>query len=468
MVEIIPALKKLHHPDLYPRDFYLNFVQGLMVHERSFFLYFLYFTGGIVPIILMLIYCCCLFFFIFGLFKLFQTFISNILFQLYGILIVLFALKYTSIGGNELFYSMPTSAIFAKTLCVWAIYFFLKEKRWISYSLIILASYFHVLVGVQIFIILSLVDLISNYKRIKFWKLAKPILVYALCIAPYVLALILSRQNPHTHDNKLVDLVEFRIGHHFFIQYSSLGSIVLYCIIFIAGLFLWNKENKIIARLYWIQAIILILYLVFGNLFRNEYLLQFQWLKTTIWIELLTTIILVKKISESLQLNLNLERKNALIAFGFISVLTASRFTTKENTNSIQEETQLAQWAKDHTDISALFVYSPYFTRFKTVSERSSWIDYKAIAHQKAYLIPWADRVQKIFEIGLQDRRNGSDLVHLANENYSKISDEKLAYLFNEQNVDYVILPTRLTESSIMTPVYSSEHYSIYKKRISN
>ncbi|HNA64875.1 MAG TPA: hypothetical protein PKZ51_09135, partial [Saprospiraceae bacterium] len=143
----------------------------------------------------------------------------------------------------------------------------------------------------------------------------------------------------------------------------------------------------------------------------------------------------------------------------------ASLFTEKEDPAILADEQKLASWALTHTRNDALFVYPPSFTRFKSISERSSWIDYKAIAHQTSYLIPWYDRVQRICGISLDDRRSGANLMQLADERFDKINDHNLTYLLFDQKVDYIILPTLEGPSEYMFPACTAGRYTIYQRK---
>ncbi len=465
MIEIMPALKKMHFPNLYPRDFYLNFNSTLGFHERSFYLYFLHYIGGIHAIVLFTLYLFCLFFFCFGLISLTNIFNGSIGLQFILALIILVPLKYTAVGANELFYAMPTPAILSKTLGLWSIYFFLRDRKWTTYFLLILSAYFHILVGVQLFILIGISDVMLNFNKKSLHKIILPPFFFTLLVIPYVLLLFYNRLSPHAHGNSLIDLIEFRIGHHFFIQYSGILSIVFLATLYVLGLILWRFKEKFIYYFICIQFTLLLVYLVLGNWLRIDFFIQFQWLKTSIWIELFATIGLVLWLYENYREYLS-EKTLRIVGCGLMTgVIIASFFTQKEDKILLKEEEKLALWTKNNTDTNALFMYPPLFTRFKAISERSSWIDYKAISHQIAYLIPWYDRVNKIFGIDLDDRRHNINLIKKANVNFENINDHNLTFLLYSQNVNYIILPTKNEPSEYMFPAYSTDHYTIYQRK---
>ena len=414
------------------------------------------------PIVLACLYGTCLYLFCLGLIRLFRMFIPNENFVILGTICILIPIKYISIGANELFYNMPVSGVFCKTLCIWAILFWLKEKQQMSYLLLIPASLFHVLAGLQVFILIFLVELFKNRKQ--FLTTLRSASIYLFIVLPYLAFIINSRKSPHSHDNSMVDLIEFRIGHHFFIQYNSLLEIFISGILFSLGIYLSRIYSRKILYFFVIQISILLCYIIAVNGFRLEFALQLQWLKTTILLELFSIIFISKYLSEIVHIHFKLK----LVQFctlGIIGLFLLIIFikNTKKQDHINREEIQLAEWANKNTLTESLFLYPPIFTSFKSISERSSWIDFKAISHQKAYLIPWYDRVQKVFNIDLQDRRNKTDLIQKANLNYSELNNTYINNLMKEQNINYAILPTRYQNSSQLRSVFSTGNYTIYK-----
>ncbi|NOT37230.1 MAG: hypothetical protein HOP11_07610 [Saprospiraceae bacterium] len=465
MIEIIPALKKMVHPELYPNDFYLNFTKTLLLHERSFILQFYHFIHGINPLHIFIVYCICLFFFILGLFRIFAFFIPSHTAVSFGLIIILFIAKYTSIGGNELFYSSPASAIFSKTLCIWALLFKLKRKNTWSYLLLIPATYFHVLVGFQFFLILVASEILTEFSISRIKEQLKLSIPFIVATIPYLFAIFISRKNPHGHGTSFLDLIEFRLGHHFIIQYNSVLNMTFYLILYFFCLYYWKQKSKLLYHFCIIQGAILLLYLVLVNIFRIEQGLQLQWLKTTIWIELLGVLGFCSLLYANFSNLIQQRTSQYIIAALLLAIPVSKQWKEKEDHFKLTEEIDLAKWSKSNTPIEATFVYPIDFTRFKSISERSSWIDYKTISHQKAYFIPWADRIDKIFQIGLSDRKNKVDLIKKAQMNYSKMNESTLDYLINNQSVDYIILPTRLELSAIVKPVFSTTSFTIYCKK---
>ncbi|MCC6815914.1 MAG: hypothetical protein IT267_05840 [Saprospiraceae bacterium] len=465
MIEIIPALKKMLNPGLYSRDFYLGFTNSLLFHERSFALYFLTLFHAEIPIALLSIYTLALFFFIFGLLKLTSSLIDNFSISILTVIILLFPMRYTAVGANEMFYNMATNAVFSKTIIVWALFYLIQRKSTYGYLLLIPASLFHILAGFQIFIIAFLSDLKYKVKKVKFYSWIKPILFYLAIIIPNIFLILYSRKTPHSHDNSFIELIEFRLGHHFFIEYSSFSSILLYLFLYMIGIFLWKKYNPFVSNFYIFQGIILIIYILLVSQFRLELGIQLQWLKTTIWIETFSILAIMKWICSIQGFSNFYTRNNFMNWVILLFICVLSLFKQKEDSKLLNEEILLAKWANKNTNKNALFVYPPSFTRFKSISERSSWIDFKCISHQKAYFIPWFDRVQKVFKIDLADRRKNKNLIEEAYRNYNQLTEAEIENLFTTQNINYIILPIRLTTSNLIKAAYSTDSFVIYMRK---
>ena len=76
----------------------------------------------------------------------------------------------------------------------------------------------------------------------------------------------------------------------------------------------------------------------------------------------------------------------------------------KPNTEDI--ELIAASWAKENTPKDATFFLPTTFTAFKYESERSSFVDYKAMIHHHDYLGQWQKRIEQVygFKLGSKDK----------------------------------------------------------------
>ncbi|MBK8244937.1 MAG: hypothetical protein IPK88_16040 [Saprospiraceae bacterium] len=465
LIEILPTLKQWNQPELYPKDFFLNYIKSIPLHERTVSLLFLSSLGAKTPWIMFLIHALFTCFLIIGVYNVVKLFISHNWIVVWVLIALFFVCPYTSVGNNEIYYNMPVASLFAKTFGVWAIYFLLSNQFYWFAICLIASSYFHPIVGLQLSILWFGSKLIHHLKtKSKAKIIYKSFLLYSIVTFPFYLILLYYTQAPHAHDHFLFDILEFRIGHHFLIEYCGILDILIYIVLVAFGLWYWNPKHKVLFYFYLLQGILLILYCIGTTVFHSEFILKFQWLKSTIWIEWFSLISIGAWI-ENYYSKKHYFRFLPGLTVGLYSIIIIMAFF-KFNANNprITEERLLGLWAKEHTPIDALFVVPPDFTYFKTNSERSGWVDFKAIAHHPQYLFPWYDRIHRIYNIDLSDRRNHIDLQNKANNQFKKISDETLLYLNKNQMVDFIILPIDADwHTEVLEVVYSTKNYRIFR-----
>ncbi|MDQ3142884.1 MAG: hypothetical protein M3Q56_11635 [Bacteroidota bacterium] len=471
MIEVIPVLKNFHDGSLYPNDFFINYIKSQNLYERSFYIKFLQATCGTSRSGLFAIHLLFTLSLIIALYKIGTYFISEKFANYVLIILLLFFASRTSLGGNELYYNMPVSSFFAKALGSWAIYLIFVRRYYLCSSFLIVSTLFHPIVGIQIFVIL-IGGLLLHFRSVlpNFKKVLVPALLYLAITLPYLSMLFLKTLSIHGHYNILFDILEFRVGHHFFIEYASISSILFYLLFITLGFYYYKIKNKFIYYSFIFQFLMLVLYIVMVSVFKSELFLKLQWLKTTIWIELFGIIALVEISFSKLKYSNLTEQAKKNVRYVCFSVLLLgiSLLIIKNNYYNVErqahlEERALASFAKNHTGKEATFITPADFYLFKSNAERSSWIDFKAIAHHPAYLIPWYDRISTLYQINLNDRKMKHNLISEANRHYKQIDADKINYL-KSQGVNYMIQYKDVAIPSLnVSKVFETNRFVVYE-----
>jgi len=459
MTEIIPAIKNLAYPELYPKDFYLNFTERLIWYERSSVLRILYLVYMIHPFLLFLIWYLIALGFLYGIKNLCQYFGLNALTIILIQLILWFVIPYTSVGENELFYSVLSGSVFAKTLGLWAVVYFLNNKYLNAFLLLGISVWFQSLVGLQLGLILGIILLLLYLKKeTLFANLWKSIVLFLILILPCLVLFFISSSSVHEHTNLFQELIEFRIGHHFYIQYTAWYHILFFYLMLLFGLLFWRKENSKVFYFLIIQQLLMIGYVIAQFTSNPSVILQTQWLKTTIWVELFFVLGLFKYSAKFK----NFDFKPVYLIGGLILVLIIGAWKFNKRKDFHKDEKQLAEWVKQNTDTASLFIIPPQFNCFKSISERSVWVDYKSVCHQTAYLAPWYDRINLLYGIGLNDRRASVNLMDKANGNYQSMSLNQIKDFCQKFGVHYFVLNiSRTSDFESSQIVYKNEAYCI-------
>src|SRR3989337_645283 len=189
---------------------------------------------------------------------------------------------HTSTGSNELYYNEFVPSLPAKALASWALYGWLRNKYFHWIILLIAATYIQPLVGLQLFLGTTLASGVEYYRsspKISFpWKQC---LLYVIFILPWIYLLAINNGG-HEDPAFFMDVMEFRLSHHFFGSYF--GSIHLIILLLLGTISMIFYKEKLKWMFMWLLAGCIV-YAIGVELLRSPVILYSQWWKTTIWIE---------------------------------------------------------------------------------------------------------------------------------------------------------------------------------------
>ncbi len=454
VVDVMAYARYLQDNTLFNSDFYVTHIAGTIPNERFIFSGFLSLLGTYLTWMPFVLHIIATLIFLTGIFRIFSLYLDSKPLIWLSILILLFPLYKFNLGGNELFYNMFIASYIAKVIGVWAIYFFLKNKYFISFILLIFSTLLHPTVGGQLFIIF-IAAMLVNYiigsknenRRKTFWG----IILYLLIAGIYLGLLLKEVNNPGISDKEYFEIFEFRNAHHFFPRYFPLKSYYIEILLYILGIYfmiIYKYENLLKLSLIIILGIIV--YLTGAFLFEISLILSTQWFKSTIWLELFSLIAVMKYFEKEFPVVLKSYFNKVLLIFLSIITLTSSILAVSGFSYfrqkpyrlfyglNLSQEEDLGIKIKDNTEKNAVFVYPIEFTGFKFYSERSAYIDFKSVVHRRDALGEWYKRIKQIYGIDINTRKSGKNLFAIAKDNYKKVDIEKLSELKN-LGIDYMV-----------------------------
>ncbi|MDX1684615.1 MAG: DUF6798 domain-containing protein [Saprospiraceae bacterium] len=438
-IELLPVIKFwLSDNSLYPHDFYIQFFAGKSLTERSPFLLLLYYTTGIDPLFIFLLHALTSILMFAGILKLSSVISDSIFPGVLTTLLLISVLSYISLGGNELFYNYLIPSLPAKTLAVWSLVFWIEHRPYIPYLLLGIATYFQPLVGLQLFLILSIVQILVRSNGYSF---VKDVLIYSLIAGPWIISLLIAQSDDHLPLNLYFEIIEFRVAHHFFPGYFHWWDYLVLAFLLLPALILYGKEHK---RLQYFSAIAILgclIYTLGVELMKWELALNTQWFKVTIWIELLGMLAITVWIREYLQLGNKFMTFASLTLLASLVMVVISGFKSPTyNAPFISPDTaekEVARWIRDHSDVDDIILYPPNFSCFKMFSERSGYIDFKAMIHHHDYMKEYYERIIQAYQINIDDRRE------LGLQNMLNKGERHLLDLDHEAlGIDYLIIPS--------------------------
>jgi hypothetical protein len=462
--QILPCLWAQDHPGTYAHDHYVTHYLSSGINERTIFHFLLRHAGYDQPWLVWLWHALSGIGLILALISISSLFISNKVWQWLSIGMILTIGFHTSTGSNELYYNLFIPSLPAKALAAWAIYFWLRNKYagWIV--LLILAGYLQPLVGVQVFILTTTGMLIEKWKnpdliRIP-WRL---LLLYIIATAPWMILLILNNGSGHDPQT-FMNIMEFRLSHHFFASYFGLLNLLLG--LFFAIISIWFYKDK----LKWFLITILvgcIVYEIGVELMRSPLVLYTQWWKTTIWMEALAIIALVAFFEKIKSVTRLFSKLNLILPVSLLLIVSFYRLSGFFGeipdymlpwVHTKTSEVDISEIAQKLTPENATFIIPPDLTAFRWYSKRDTYVDYKAMIHNEPFLKDWYDRINEIYGYNLDLKKSGISFIQQANET---LKSRELITRWKSLGVTHLISAT--SGISDLQFISGNQRFSLYK-----
>jgi hypothetical protein len=274
-------------------------------------------------------------------------------------------------------------------------------------------------------------NIINNlYDVVKSYQLA---LINIFCFVLSVIWVLKIQSNYNVggvSNDKLFEIMQFRASHHYFPLSFPIKNALILLPMMLFGYLFFRKTNKIIAHFYEIVFLGILVYMIGVYFLKQPIVLSTQWFATTIWLEMFSVmaiiayfqhkiLILFKKVTEK-QIIIGL---SGLAVIGMTLIMPSFRLLKNKPYHFFCFKNQssnraIALQGKILTDKKAVFLIPFENTDFKYWSERSVFVDYKSIAHQKAALSEWYERIQKIYGVGFGDYCKKLNINELAHQNW--------------------------------------------------
>jgi hypothetical protein len=500
-LEILPYAQFLNNTSLFSSDFYIQQLVASPLNERSFMGHFLalllnVFGESDFEWVVWVLHFAATLALIRGCFLVASRFLAHSN-SIWAALFTSFVvLEGINLGGNELYYNYLVSSYLAQVLGIWVLYFFLSglTKPILTWVLLLLATAFHPLIGLQIFCCLAGAWLWTNKgstsaETFSNW-LQKP---FALGVVAYIFLagsfIFLLQQNYNNCANTpesqalFFEIQEFRHPHHYFPEYFPLKNYVLLVPFMAFGAWFFRRKNSFIFCFFIIAALGLLVYTLNLWTFRFKSVLSLQWFSTTLWLKFLSAVALwsffekavlsffEKKNAENMfpKLLKTSRLGNTLLllvgTLAFAGTTPSGRIFKQKNYDlPFYTKPSEVEWAYSLRTIlpaDAFFLIPPQVTTFKYAAQRSSFIDYKTIAHNCRALEMWYSRFQKLYKLGLNDRRNKTDITLSMEETYRQLSANELKKWRKDFSISHL-----LTYADVVLPfeeVSRTEKYVIYR-----
>ncbi len=479
-IELLPYTLFLHNPSLYPNDLFIHGLHAAVPNERTIAAYLLLPFINHLEIVCFILHFISTILLLFGLENLASRFIKNRLFVWLCIITTLIPFANVTLGSVVSYSEMFQSSFLGAALALWGIIFFLDKRYVQSSSVLVIATFLHLLEGLDVMIVLATILLIRTFlqktETVKVFLTF--ILLYFFTAGIYLVMNWMSKQMPvntELREEYFRILFQFRLPHHYIItSFPKLKMILFFLLSGIAVLF-FRKKSETLFYFSVMGVVGMLLYAFLTIEFQNIIIASFQFFKLAQWIKYLG-LVAVFAWAENF---LNQKTSTLLASFRTIVLFTSVCLVTEGflflHPSFLPQENvyQIGKWKETYSDIqicsaikqtvsaNALFVQPLMCTELKYYSQRSSYIDFKAAPRNVAGLKSWYYRLNEIYGIDASGREQGFDVRQNADSFYYHLSTETLLKLKTE-GVTH-LLTLKQFPCAAGTLILSNNTYAVYQ-----
>lgn len=475
--EMLPYAKYLSDNSLYPFDFYIQSIAASVPNERYIFSWFLSLLEQNLNWAVFGLHFVATMFLVLGLYRFAQKKLDTEGGRWLAVLAPVLLLYDVNLGGNELYYNAFLPSYAAQVFGLWAFVYAIQGKVIPVFGLLMLTTYVHPLIGVQLWLLINLSFFTILYierNKTSFLSVLIANGLYLTTGGLYILKIKTGYDLNSVSTQDFLDIITFRAPHHYFPHTFPLRNWLILAVPFGLGWYFSEGFLRFIFR--WIILGTLV-YLVGIYFFKNPTPLSTQWFATTVWLKTFS-FILVINVLEALLTKTSFHTKtlepkslilNGLIVLGFLSTV----FMTPQYRLFKQKpydfpffktdnfEVNISKLAKEYTPKNALFLIPSDLSEFRFWSERSNFIDYKATNHRQAAFSEWYKRIQNVYKISLADRLKGANLTALANQHFQELKESDFLNFAKNQGVTHVLTYRNVVLN--FKKVIENEKYTIYQ-----
>ena len=401
-----------------------------------------------------------------------------------------------TLGGNDLVHSMMVPSMLGWGLGLWAIYHFLLGRYLLTPVLIGMACWVQALVGLQVATLLILYRMSFLFKKGKGPHTLGGILLFCVLFLLYAspaLGPLVYQQftaiPTDTFDTPSLFYImaAFRMPHHYLFFSFPVQSIIRFGLLAVPGLVILLHprlnhrlhQTGFIGRAVIIIGIACCIGFVFTEIFPFLVFAKLQLFKLTVLAKLLFVILICSAvfgtIPTSIRKPFDTILKHPYWGFAVMSVMcvivvygiTGGKFHDRLGplARSDMPTGKLEQWAKTQTPHDAIFSIPPSFSSFRSGSQRTIVVNFKAVPYTDREVVKWFKRLLDMAPIELPER-GGSAVLSKLDDAYNSLSPAALLRLSERYKFGYLVRENPFDEDqTLFNIVFKADPWIVYQVR---
>lgn len=484
-VETMSYVLLLQDKTLFQNDLFMQSLAAHEPNERSAFVYFMLPFANCLETATFGLHVLFLSLLVAALLRIARLFIGNRLLAAAVVLVSLGIGYMITLGGVDLYYNTFQGGNIAIAICAWAIFFFLTKRYKRAAILLAVASPFQILVGLNTFLLLSLMlfaDFIfpisvQSIKSTAAKRFFQFIAIYICTAGVYFFLVIIKKQQADCSlsNKEFFDLIfDFRNAHHFLIEHFPVKKSLLFVALYTMGLIAAYKVHKAIFKFLLAGGLIVLFYTIVTETTHWVPVASFQFYILTAWLKFFALIAAFAMLSRILP-KISIPPIYTLLILSVAILITSTGFATNQlqrknvpyefgsRYKTINTEIDICIKAKSLSDKGALFIHPFEFSALKYFGQRSAYAEFKAGLHQKCGVKEWHDRLQEVYGINKKMTEKGFALQEIANTHLQNLSADEWQVL-KLKGITHAILPIDATlNSDDAKQLQTNSAYTIWK-----
>jgi len=417
---------------------------------------------------------------------------------------VIVALVFTphwTLGGNDLVHSMLVPSMFGWGLGLWGVGLYLKERHVWAGLLLGFAVWMQALVGLQLALILFLVQLSGLWdgasRRDNFRALVRYSFAFGLIAMPIV-GLLATRHlgSPSSIESEdgltvFYIMAVFRAPHHYLFQAFSTASLVRFGALAALGIsFLFSPTIRrqtpgtpFVLRTLSVIALLCTLGYVSTELWQFLIVAKLQLFKTTVLAKLILIVVIVNSISFMLPVRVMGKVRKwvghpgpAFFILMLWTVVMVGVATDKQimmvhiepvaRIGSPME--RLEHWVRTQSPREAVFAVPPSFSAFRSNAQRAIVVNFKAFPFADEQIPEWFRRISD-FSGGSLPPRGGPEIERVLDQNFEALSPRQIISLADRYDFSYLVRATPFDRPVAgLKEVYRNPDWVVYRVSTAN
>ena len=333
--------------------------------------------------------------------------------------LLLLFFNHINIGNNSFQYSIFICSSISTMFCLLAFVFYFNNQFKLMAFLVGLAGLFQVLEGILLFSILFSLIIVDKKESLK--QIVYVALIFLITISPMLVPIIIRQfmiTGEWDQEAYYISLFQIRNPNHYLPSAFPLVEYVkfiLLSVVAIASAYFYKlKQFKFIVVITSIVVLGMLCYYFLLEGIGFNAIGKSQWFKTSIWLTLfysisvaILTVKLIQKVISQVKIKALIIYPSLILSAVLLFVIFNSSAVPFEKINGRyklgnykkSDQQKMHEWIERNTSKDAVFLVSPADISFLCEAKRSLLIGYKAVIHEPYFMISWAEKFQRIYQI---------------------------------------------------------------------